>query len=150
MFEAIPLAVLEQRHAAALARGKAAEASQLRENARAKARKLGLAIPPWAAVRPHGERAGTKKPRRVLPVKRAPRTYPAPLELPPALQAWKRSSGGHVVQVHADGRITLLRSDGRERFQATFPSVKAAAEAVVPPVAWKRIDRESVFGKIAV
>ena len=114
------MAEIEDQHARAT---DSEQASRLRADARALARKLQLPAPAWAAKRePNGKvLAEIEALEREAPLTNAKR-------VPPELEAWRRRKGeGAVVHLEPDGAVILRRPDG---VRLHLPTLAAACAAV--------------------
>lgn len=131
--EVVTLEVLEARHASQ----KGGAAANTRQLARELAARNRVLCPSWALLKVAG-----RKPKPTLKLVSVP-ARPEPLQLAPALIAWRGQSNAHAVVRHADGRVTLRRGSvltgGAE--EATFATAAEAAAAVVPPIPWRKLAR---------
>lgn len=115
-----------------------APSRKARDRARARARelaaKLGVDVPAWAVQRRNGS-----LPR--LPEERGAFDHapPAtPIEIPPALSAWRAAAPGRVVNLRRDGSVRLIvLGFGGAHQEAAFTNARMAERALLLGVTWR-------------
>lgn len=134
----IPTTAYEARYRRLLAAGERGAAQDVLNYIRKRSKAKGEAVPSWAQPGPRGRGRG----RATRPAPAAPpNPLPPPLELPTELLEWRRGNGRRAVSVAADGSCKLLEGRGpnADKYEAVFPTVAAAAAAVVPALPWRKL-----------
>jgi hypothetical protein len=107
-------------------------ARQYAGRCRAVCAKLGVPVPAWAAqTTPTAPAPKPRPPKLAAGEQERAFTNAAHsgFVTPAELASWRARTGG-VVCFEATGRVTLIRWDGGERFEARFPSSSDAVEAL--------------------
>lgn len=113
---------------ALVSQGDTANAARHAGRCRAKCLREGLAVPPWAALKP--------EPSKLLrPSQQSPA---APVQLPAELVAWRKAEAGRVVSFGATSVKLHTWIDGAP-YHASFAHADAAIAAIAAgSVEWRR------------
>lgn len=108
-----------------------------RGRARDLAKTLGVAVPDWAAARSPGRtRTPAPPPRSDEPT--------VPIEVAPALSAWRAGGPGRVVNVRRDGSVRLVVLGlGGARQEAAFTDARMAERALLLGVTWRPVAQKA-------